>query len=261
VAMASTQSGDGYWMVASDGGIFAYGDAHFYGSLGGVPIANWVASMAVTPSGNGYWMANADGAVYHFGDAVAYGNNLSAPRTEPISTIVATKDGAGYWLLEPDAFPTAFSHPGGGGEIVATAAAQVQGDPRSGSFCNPYGPCEAWCALFATWVWRQAGVPIPQYAFVGDVFTWAAQHTAVLPPTAKPAPGDAVLYGTGPQNVDTAVHMGIVAQVWPNGAIDTVEGDAGPGPFGGYNVIMNGPYLPSNSSVYNGFPIFAFAVP
>ena len=261
VAMAPTLTGHGYWLVASDGGIFTFGDAHFYGSLGNVPIANWIASMATTPSGKGYWLANADGAVYHFGDAVNHGNNLSAPRTEPISTIVSSSDGGGYWLLEPDAFPTVFNHPGGGGRIVAIAAGQIQGDPRTGAFCNPYGPCEAWCALFATWVWREAGVPIPQYAFVGDVFTWAARHTRVVPPTARPAPGDAVLYGTGPSNVATAVHMGIVAQVWPNGAIDTVEGDAGPGPFGGFNVIMNGPFLPSDSNVYNGFPIFAFAIP
>jgi hypothetical protein len=199
--------------------------------------------------------------VYTLGDATFYGNNLGTPRTEIIADIAATPDGKGYWLLEPDAFPTAFSHPGGGGAIVATATGQVQGDPVSGYFCNPYGPCEAWCALFSTWVWATAGVPIPIYPFVGDVYTWAAQHTAVLPPTARPSPGDAVLYGTGPQNVDTAVHMGIVAQVWPDGAIDTVEGDAGPGPSGGFNVIINGPFLPKDSVVYNGFGIFAFAVP
>ena len=35
VGMASTPSGDGYWLVASDGGIFTFGDAHFYGSTGG----------------------------------------------------------------------------------------------------------------------------------------------------------------------------------------------------------------------------------
>ena len=31
--MAATQDGKGYWLVASDGGVFAYGDAPFYGSL------------------------------------------------------------------------------------------------------------------------------------------------------------------------------------------------------------------------------------
>jgi len=31
VGMAATPDGKGYWEVASDGGIFAFGDAGFYG--------------------------------------------------------------------------------------------------------------------------------------------------------------------------------------------------------------------------------------
>ena len=31
VGMAATPDGQGYWFVASDGGIFSYGDAQFYG--------------------------------------------------------------------------------------------------------------------------------------------------------------------------------------------------------------------------------------
>ena len=34
VGMAATPDGKGYWLVASDGGIFTYGDATFYGSTG-----------------------------------------------------------------------------------------------------------------------------------------------------------------------------------------------------------------------------------
>ena len=32
VGMAPTPSGAGYWMVASDGGIFSFGNAGFHGS-------------------------------------------------------------------------------------------------------------------------------------------------------------------------------------------------------------------------------------
>ena len=35
VGMAATPSGDGYWLVASDGGVFWFGDARFHGSTGG----------------------------------------------------------------------------------------------------------------------------------------------------------------------------------------------------------------------------------
>jgi hypothetical protein len=34
VGMAATPDGKGYWLVASDGGVFTFGDANFDGSLG-----------------------------------------------------------------------------------------------------------------------------------------------------------------------------------------------------------------------------------
>ena len=38
VGMAATPDGGGYWLVAADGGIFSFGDAHFYGSTGAVHL-------------------------------------------------------------------------------------------------------------------------------------------------------------------------------------------------------------------------------
>ena len=38
VGMAASASGHGYWLVASDGGIFSYGDAVFNGSTGGLAL-------------------------------------------------------------------------------------------------------------------------------------------------------------------------------------------------------------------------------
>ncbi len=35
----------GYWSVAADGGIFAFGDAHFYGSTGGVQLNSPIVGM------------------------------------------------------------------------------------------------------------------------------------------------------------------------------------------------------------------------
>jgi len=55
--------------------------------------------------------------------------------------------------------------------------------------------------------------------------------------------------------------VGLVMQVWPDGAIVTIEGDAGPAPSGSLAVVVNGPYLPSMSAEYNGMPIYAFAQP
>ena len=104
-------------------------------------------------------------------------------------------------------------------------------------------------------------MPIPRYAFVGDIYNWAGADGAVLPPTAMPTPGDDVLYGTGPQNVDTSVHVAVVTQVWPDDAIITVDGDSGPGRTGWLSVTINGPFLPADSLSYNGVGIYAFAQP
>jgi len=36
--MAATPDGNGYWQVGSDGGLFSFGDATYYGSLPGLHI-------------------------------------------------------------------------------------------------------------------------------------------------------------------------------------------------------------------------------
>ena len=55
-AWRPTPSSQGYWLVASDGGIFAFGDAGFHGSTGNIRLTKPVVGMAVTPDGGGYWL-------------------------------------------------------------------------------------------------------------------------------------------------------------------------------------------------------------
>ena len=43
--MAATPDGRGYWMVASDGGIFAFGDAAFDGSAAGEKLPAGIVSI------------------------------------------------------------------------------------------------------------------------------------------------------------------------------------------------------------------------
>ena len=47
--MASTPDGGGYWLVAKDGGVFAFGDAQFYGSTGGTPLNAPIVGMTLDP--------------------------------------------------------------------------------------------------------------------------------------------------------------------------------------------------------------------
>ena len=77
VGMASTSTGLGYWMVATDGGIFNYGDATFYGSAGSVPLNKPIVGMAATPDGGGYWLVASDGGIFNYGDAEFYGSRAA----------------------------------------------------------------------------------------------------------------------------------------------------------------------------------------
>ena len=47
--MVASPTGFGYLMVAFDGGIFAFGDVPFHGSLGGVTLNAPIYSVAVMP--------------------------------------------------------------------------------------------------------------------------------------------------------------------------------------------------------------------
>ena len=67
--MAATPDGGGYWLVASDGGVFSFGDATFHGSTGGMTLNKPIVGMAATPDGGGYWLVASDGGVFSFGDA------------------------------------------------------------------------------------------------------------------------------------------------------------------------------------------------
>jgi ribosomal protein L24E len=77
--MAPTSSGNGYWLVASDGGIFAFGDAGFHGSMGGAPLNQPIVGMAATRDGNGYWLVASDGGIFAFGDAGFHGSMAGTP--------------------------------------------------------------------------------------------------------------------------------------------------------------------------------------
>ncbi|MHB8189917.1 MAG: glycoside hydrolase family 25 domain-containing protein [Ferrimicrobium sp.] len=120
VGVAEDPSGNGYWMVAADGGVFNFGNAGFYGSTyslgitgltGSHPLNAPIVGIAATPDGGGYWLVAADGGIFPFGDASFYGNpytlglsGLSGPHplNAPIVGIASSPDGGGYWLVAAD---------------------------------------------------------------------------------------------------------------------------------------------------------------
>jgi glucose/arabinose dehydrogenase len=102
VGMAATPSGKGYWLVASDGGIFNYGDAGFFGSRGGQRLNAPIVGMAATPSGRGYWLVASDGGIFNYGDAGFHGSAGGLSLNRPVVAMAATPSGGGYWLAASD---------------------------------------------------------------------------------------------------------------------------------------------------------------
>ncbi len=98
----------GYWLVASDGGIFTFGAATFWGSAGALPLTRPVVGMATTPDRQGYWLVASDGGVFSYGDAGFYGSTGSIRLNQPIVGIAPTPDGHGYWLVAADGGVFAF---------------------------------------------------------------------------------------------------------------------------------------------------------
>jgi hypothetical protein len=107
--VAATPSGNGYWVIAGDGGVFTYGDARFFGSAAPLRLSSPVVAIAATPDGGGYWLLTGDGRVFAFGDApflgaIVNGDNLP---TRFVS-MATTPDGGGYWLTTTDGHVTVF---------------------------------------------------------------------------------------------------------------------------------------------------------
>jgi hypothetical protein len=77
--MAASSDGKGYWLVAADGGVFTFGDAGFFHSLGGATLNAPISGMAATSDGGGYWLVGSDNGVFAFGDAGFYGSSPITP--------------------------------------------------------------------------------------------------------------------------------------------------------------------------------------
>ncbi len=115
-----TPASQGYWLAASDGGVFTFGAAAFHGSLGAIKLNAPIVGIAATPTGNGYWLVGSDGGVFAFGAAGFHGSLGATKLNAPIVGIAATSDGGGYWLVGADGGVFAFGDAGFHGSTGAT---------------------------------------------------------------------------------------------------------------------------------------------
>ncbi len=135
VGMVPSADGGGYFMVASDGGVFAFGDAHFAGSCPGIGGCSG-AAVAVMPdaTGDGYWLVTKSGQVYTFGDAPYLG--APGPQSVPVTSAVRTPDGRGYWILDANG---AISDFGDAGAFGSSLGLTNNSDPATAIFSTSDG--------------------------------------------------------------------------------------------------------------------------
>jgi len=110
VGMVPDDATGGYWLVASDGGVFAF-DAPYEGSTGALALDAPVVGMAATADGAGYWLAAADGGVFAFGDAAFAGSMGGRPLSHAVVGMAADGATGGYWLVASDGGVFAFDAP------------------------------------------------------------------------------------------------------------------------------------------------------
>jgi hypothetical protein len=148
----ATQTGTSYpyWLVASDGGVFAFAGpsfvppsvqppgARFYGSMGGTHLNAPVVGIAATPDAFGYWLVAADGGVFSFGDAQFYGSMGGTHLNSRIVGITATPDGGGYWMVAADggvfSFGDAHFFGSMGGTPLNAAIVGIAATPDGGGY-------------------------------------------------------------------------------------------------------------------------------
>jgi hypothetical protein len=88
--------------------VFAFGDAQFHGSTGGLDLAAPVVGTEASPTGGGYWEVASDGGVFAYGDAGFFGSLGDIDLDAPIVGMAAAPDGGGYWLVAADGGVFAF---------------------------------------------------------------------------------------------------------------------------------------------------------
>ncbi|HEV7861577.1 MAG TPA: hypothetical protein VGR20_02715 [Acidimicrobiia bacterium] len=111
IVTAPVSSNEGFWLLGRDGGVFSFGTAPFFGSIGNIGLNKQIVSMAADPDGQGYWFVGSDGGIYAY-KAPFWGSTGSLKLTKPIVGMTATPSGRGYWLVASDGGIFAFGDAG-----------------------------------------------------------------------------------------------------------------------------------------------------
>ena len=99
----------GYWLAASDGGVFTFGGATFFGSMVGKHLNAPVIGIQSTPDGGGYWLYASDGGVFTFGDAAFFGSTGNMTLKAPVVGMAVPPAAAAPVPAAPAAAPAIYA--------------------------------------------------------------------------------------------------------------------------------------------------------
>ncbi len=102
IAIASTPSRQGYWLVQANGGVIPIGDAANLGDLRNVSLAAPIVGAAATANGGGLYLAASDGGIFTLGSAPFKGSLGGVRLDRPIVGMDLDGDGSGYVLVAAD---------------------------------------------------------------------------------------------------------------------------------------------------------------
>ncbi|MHB1584228.1 MAG: hypothetical protein ACYCU7_01320 [Acidimicrobiales bacterium] len=180
----------GYWLVASDGGVFAFGGAGYYGSAATEKLDAPIVGLVPTSDGKGYWLIGADGGVFAYGDAVFGGSMAGTALRGPVvggaAAAPACTGAAANTILSGPGVPSATL--GSDGDLYLDTASSTLYGPKGGgnwpsSGTELVGAAGPAGATGLTGPAGPAGPSGPPVTFEG---TWSS--------TAAYAVGDAVAY-------------------------------------------------------------------
>ena len=185
---SSFRGGAGYWLLAKDGGVFAFGDAQFFGPNRNQ--GNDIAGMAATASGNGYWTVDDDGDVFAFGDAVDYGSR-PGPEVDNIVGFAARAQGDGYWMVAKD------------GSVYAFGGANYFGSPNTLRLTRPIVGMAATPSGKGYWLIAGDGGVFAYgdaafFGSTGNIRLTAPSSTSARPPTARATASSATTAASSP---------------------------------------------------------------
>ena len=104
-AIASTPTGNGYWLLNSFRSATAFGQAAQALQVGCTSLngaMGFWTGFASSPTGNGFFVSASNGGVMGCGDAVPLGGLTTQRLNAPVIGIAATPDGRGCWLIGGD---------------------------------------------------------------------------------------------------------------------------------------------------------------